>query len=520
MSAVSREYICESLSQEQWIEFFQSSLFCDDIKRIIFTIYSQDGKKLNAKEINKNLLYNHYAVINQIVYRVAQKICDYFDIKELPTRENGGVRWWNVLFDGEDANPKFYWKIKPNMISAIENLKLFDSYSITPMFFANITWMDFYNGENVFKNPSAAFVKQNNDAHEKYNFREIDGQYYGFVECRNYKINIEKISSNFACEICVDSKGNRYIDGATIVFFSCHPKGKTYVVGFYRKARIYENIQLDKNKGYYFSCDKKDAFLIPSDKRDFQIPKNDSEVNYYGQDQRWYADKIEHIPFIIKTMNYVNGCIEKYDPNDLIEGDIFVSYSRYNADFDKNSLIGELPLPQIARHEYKKSTSSGTIYSMVEKAKSGRKAEKYFFGYLTSIGFEENKDFFDVANDKSRGCDAVLKINDKDINFEIKNIARGSFYLSDNEIAQLLNDETILVLVDIDNGIWMFPKKSSWILENINKMKLIRKYCEQTFSNLDLTDIRILLDEKVKDDLVNVSNFSKIEFLEFCKSNL
>ena len=517
---MSREYIYQSLSKEQWIEFFRSSLFCDDLKRIIFTIYSKEGKKLNAKEINKNLLYNHYAVINQIVYRAAQKICDYFDIKDLPKRENGSVSWWNILFDGEEANLKFYWKIKPNMICAIEKLKLFDSYYITPIFFANITWMDFYNGENVFKNPSAAWVKQNNDAHEKYNFQEINGQYYGFVECRNYKINIEKISSNFACEICVDSKGNRYIEGSTIVFFSCHPEGKTYIVGFYRNARIYENIQLDKNKGYYFSCEKKHAVLIPSDKRDFQIPKNDSEVNYYGQDQRWYADKIEHIPFIISVMEYINNYIENEVLNDLIESDIFDSYSRYSVDFDRNLLKGELPLPQILQHKYKKSTSSGTIHSMLKKARSGRRAEKYFFGYLTSIGFEENKDFYDVANNKSHGWDAVLKINDENINFEIKNIASGSFYLSDNEIAQLLEGETILVLVDINNGIWMFPKKSSWILENINKIKLIRKYCEQTFPSLDLTDIRILLDEKAKGDLVNIADFSKLELLEFCKSNV
>ena len=139
---------------------------------------------------------------------------------------------------------------------------------------------------------------------------------------------------------------------------------------------------------------------------------------------------------------------------------------------------------------------------------------------MTSIGFEENKDFYDVANNKSHGWDAVLKINDENINFEIKNIASGSFYLSDNEIAQLLEGETILVLVDINNGIWMFPKKSSWILENINKIKLIRKYCEQTFPSLDLTDIRILLDEKAKGDLVNIADFSKLELLEFCKSNV
>lgn len=172
--------------------------------------------------------------------------------------------------------------------------------------------------------------------------------------------------------------------------------------------------------------------------------------------------------------------------------------------FDKDKTIGIIPTKELSEHKYIISSLSGTSLNSLRKIYSGRKAEKYFIDFLKTNQFVENKDYFDVANQKSYGYDVKLY----NIGLEIKNIKAGSFYLSDNEIAHLENNITHLILIDIDNGIWLLKNTSKWLRNIIKNIKEIREYCKSKYPSINLTDIQINIDKSIEEDLCEISQFS------------
>lgn len=177
--------------------------------------------------------------------------------------------------------------------------------------------------------------------------------------------------------------------------------------------------------------------------------------------------------------------------------------------YDLNKLRSELPLCNQNEHDYKLSRNSGTVQETLKKIRSGRKAEKYFISYLKDfLGFAENKDFFDVANNKEYGYDIRLL----NVGIEVKNIKSGGFYLTDNEIARIENTDTNLILVDVDNGIWLLKHDSVWLHNIIQNIKSIRKFCAKNYCNLDLTDIKINIDNEVNKEIFDISKLNKEQF--------
>lgn len=180
------------------------------------------------------------------------------------------------------------------------------------------------------------------------------------------------------------------------------------------------------------------------------------------------------------------------------------------ANFTADKLRNELPISENYFHNYNVRRISGTVNEVINKTRSGRQAEKYLISFLLSLGFIKNRDFFDVANNKAYGYD-VRFFN---VGLEIKNINSGSFYLSDNEIARLDKTDTHLILVDINNGIWLLHNKSLWLKNVISNIKDLREYSKINFKNLDPSDIKILIDKELECDVVNIVNFSKEELVD------
>ena len=104
-----------------------------------------------------------------------------------------------------------------------------------------------------------------------------------------------------------------------------------------------------------------------------------------------------------------------------------------------------------------------------------------------------------------------------DVGLEIKNIKSGAFYLSDNEIARLENTNTHLILVDIDNGIWLLKKESLWLKNAIKDIKEVRAYGETHFSNLDISDIKILIDDSIRPEAEEISECTKERIIKMLK---
>lgn len=189
--------------------------------------------------------------------------------------------------------------------------------------------------------------------------------------------------------------------------------------------------------------------------------------------------------------------------------------NQINIYFDKDKTIGIIPTKEEYDHKYIISSLSGTSINNLHKVYSGRKAEKYFLEFLKINHFGPNEDYFDVANQRTYGFD----IKFFNMGLEIKNIKTGSFYLSDNEIAHLENNKTHLILIDIDNGIWLLKNSSEWLNKTIKNIKEIRQYCKSKYTNIDLTDIKINIDKSIEKDVYEVSQLTHDEIYNIIIDN-
>ena len=185
------------------------------------------------------------------------------------------------------------------------------------------------------------------------------------------------------------------------------------------------------------------------------------------------------------------------------------------ADFSIERLRHRLPIAEYVSHSYSVRRIAGTSNESATKIRSGRKAEKYFVSFLSNLGFEKNIDFFDVANNKNYGYDVRFF----DVGLEIKNIKNGAFFLSDNEIARLENTVTHLVFVDIDNGIWLLKNNSVWLNKTIKDIKDLRSYSSTHYHNLDPVDIKIIINNNIERDIVEISEFTKEQLSEMILCN-
>jgi len=184
--------------------------------------------------------------------------------------------------------------------------------------------------------------------------------------------------------------------------------------------------------------------------------------------------------------------------------------SQVEATFRVEKLKGQFPTQSLVEHIYNLRKINGTTNEAVKHIRSGRKAEKYFISFLADhLGFLENEDFFDMANNKNFGYDVRFR----NVGLEIKNIKSGGFYLTDNEIARLEATSTHLILVDIDNGIWLLKNNSAWLKRIIDDIKSIRNYCKLKYTSLDLSDIKINLDENAQNDVYNLTRLDREEIL-------
>ena len=203
-----------------------------------------------------------------------------------------------------------------------------------------------------------------------------------------------------------------------------------------------------------------------------------------------------------------NIVIENCQDNIILE---CIKDSNLKAVYLDERLKRELPSAHnLNNHNYNFLVTNGTAKKSVAKIKSGRIAEKYFIDFLLKQGFLKDVEFLDVANDKHYGFDLFFL----GMGIEIKNIKSGTFYLSDNEIAYLINGKTHIVFVDVDNGIWCLKSNSNWLKKVIQSIFMVREYCKNNYNNLDLTDIKIKIDEEVKEDLIDLTVLSKKEIIQ------
>lgn len=173
------------------------------------------------------------------------------------------------------------------------------------MLFANIGWMVHYEGMTSHDNILGGGTHP--DKHEIYNFKNIKGKMYGYVQPgRGYSINISRIEKTDNCE---------YIDDVLVVWLASNPGVKgTYIVGWYKSATVYSECQDSRysqrhNYSYNIMAKAENVFLLPVDERTFLIPRaNNNGKGFLGQSNIWYADSNnpEILKFRKKVFNYIN----------------------------------------------------------------------------------------------------------------------------------------------------------------------------------------------------------------------
>lgn len=160
--------------------------------------------------------------------------------------------------------------------------------------FCNITYMNQYIGNIEKDKPrgGGAWVKEHEDAHEKWNFLNCDGMCYGFVMNPADQFHIERIDKSVA-------KKNELSD-VTVVWCANNESGKTVIVGWYENAtvyRFYQDCEATPVSGipdrcYFTSTKAENAYLLPESLRTFEIGRASKlgSGKGFGQQNYWYAE--------------------------------------------------------------------------------------------------------------------------------------------------------------------------------------------------------------------------------------
>ncbi len=173
--------------------------------------------------------------------------------------------------------------------------------------FLNIGWMKNYQGFSGDKiTGGGSFVAKKGYGHEIYNFLPEQDKVFGYVQpvIPHNTIKIERIGAN---------PKDSSISNVLAVWVSKSPSGGVCIVGWYKNATIFKDIQWPSSKtkrkhqdeifGYYITAKEKDCTLLSLDKRTFQIPRGKGGM---GQSNVWYADQKAHLEFKETVLEYIN----------------------------------------------------------------------------------------------------------------------------------------------------------------------------------------------------------------------
>ena len=177
--------------------------------------------------------------------------------------------------------------------------------------FCNIAYLRYYDGRvagEIKPKTGGRWVQENEDAHEKWNFLNMDGRCYGFVRTTGEEFHKEKFDKKY-----------RHFDetnNVLVVWCAAHPERGTVVVGWYENAtanRFLKELRCTPASGieryYWFECSAEDAYLLPEDKRTFIIERaaKDGVGKGFGQSNTWFAEstyaKENVIPNVLEFIN-------------------------------------------------------------------------------------------------------------------------------------------------------------------------------------------------------------------------
>jgi len=121
-----------TLTEQQWREIFsEPGLVSPTMQKIFNAIYLQPNHEGYAGELGRTLGYrgkNTSAPLNTSVGKLGKKLLDKYDI-EPHIRSNGKPSYWRVIFDGEQGEKYFLWRMRPELAAAFStNYDIIDAH--------------------------------------------------------------------------------------------------------------------------------------------------------------------------------------------------------------------------------------------------------------------------------------------------------------------------------------------------------------------------------------------------------
>ncbi len=162
--------------------------------------------------------------------------------------------------------------------------------------FCNIAYMNHYVGnieEDIPQN-GGVWVKKHKDAHEKWNFLNVNGHCYGFVMNNGDQFHIERLERT--------SDQESRAEDVTVVWCALKPSKdevqETVIVGWYEHARVYRYYQqtyrtpFGLDRDFFVMAKSEDCYLLPENERTYTIGRAsvDGIGKGFGQSNVWYAD--------------------------------------------------------------------------------------------------------------------------------------------------------------------------------------------------------------------------------------
>lgn len=175
-----------------------------------------------------------------------------------------------------------------------------------PLLFCNVGWMKKYAGIDGDSIERGGDYNKHSIGHEVCNFSNNKDYLYGYVQPVGETIKIEKLGA---------AKKDDSISGVTVVWTAGPESGGTVVVGWYKNATVYRNLQsiehpnaLQTKNGvtrYRVKAPWDEAVLLPVEKRELIIPR--AVKGGIGQSNVWFADKKESQEIVNRVLALING---------------------------------------------------------------------------------------------------------------------------------------------------------------------------------------------------------------------
>lgn len=157
-----------------------------------------------------------------------------------------------------------------------------------PMLFCHIAWMEEYRGT---ANDTPLGGGSHPEKEEHLNFFEFDGYMYGYVPTPTRTIDVKKLRIDEA-ENTDQTDLAESARGVTVIWTATRPGGGRVIVGWYREAMVFRELEDRPGRGWYnVKAAAEHCVLIKPNRRRFEVERAKSgRRGRPGQAGVWYLD--------------------------------------------------------------------------------------------------------------------------------------------------------------------------------------------------------------------------------------